>query len=68
MNINGYGEFAKRVNDLTAQILAKRELDRAYDNMLYAKRKGGFAYKQARATWERKKREYDKKYQLPRDC
>lgn len=68
MNMDGYEEYARQVNDLAVQILAKRELDRSYDNMLYMKRKGGFAYKQARATWERKKREYDKKYRLSWDC
>ena len=52
-------EYGERVNFLTELIIRKKEMDDAYDEMVYQRRKGGYAYKQAKSTWERKKRRYD---------
>ena len=52
-------EYGERVNFLTELIISKKEMDDAYDEMVYQRRRGGYTYKQAKATWERKKRRYD---------
>lgn len=52
-------EYGERVNFLAELIIRKREMDNAYEEMVYQRRRGEYAYKQAKATWERKKRRYD---------
>lgn len=52
-------EYGERVNFLTELIIRKKEMDNAHEEMVYQRRRGGYAYKQAKATWERKKRRYD---------